>query len=60
MNKRVSSYFNKKKIYSFLDIDFHDFMELVDQGYNNEEIAKELGVSKEQIKNIRDEINKDY
>lgn len=57
MAKRVSSFLNKNKKYNFVDVDFHDFVEMVDRGYNNNEIARELGVSKEQVEKLRREIN---
>lgn len=57
MSKRVNSYLKNKKKYNFIDVDFHDFMELVDEGYKNEEIAMELGVSKEQVERLRGEVN---
>lgn len=58
MAKRVNSYFTGNKKKDLVDIDFHDFMEMVDRGYNNEEIASELGVSKEQVFKLKSELNK--
>ncbi|SHJ76919.1 hypothetical protein SAMN02745883_00421 [Caminicella sporogenes DSM 14501] len=58
MKKRIGSYLSSKN--SFLDIDFHDFIELVENGYDDLEIARELGVPKEQVVKLRNELNKNY
>jgi hypothetical protein len=44
----------------FKDIDFHDFIDMVDSGLQDEEIAKELGVQRNYIEKLKYEIKKDY
>jgi len=56
MTNRVNSYFSKKMGYNFTDIDFHDFMQMIERGYTDEEIATELGISKEQVLKLRREV----
>lgn len=41
------------------DIDFHDFLEMIEEGMTQAEIAKELGVSKRVIEWLSEEIEKD-
>lgn len=57
MTKRVNSFIRAKRKHSFIDVDFHDLVDMVENGYSSEEIARELGVSKEQIEKLRREIN---
>lgn len=60
MKKRVKSYLNNKNNNNFLDIDLHEFIELVSEGYSTIEIAKELGVPKEHVIRLKNELNKNY
>ncbi len=57
MAKRVSTFLKANRKCNFVDIDFHEFVEMIDEGYNNTEIADELGVSTEQVQKLRREIN---
>lgn len=60
MDKRIGDYLNKKNSTRFTEIDFHDFIYMVETGLSNEEIALELGVSKKYIDNLKNEFDKDY
>jgi len=60
MAKKVNNYFDNNNKNNFTDIDCDELMRMVDSGYSTEEIAKALSVSKEQINNLRSEINKYY
>jgi transposase len=41
------------------DIDFHEFYEMMEEGMNRNEIAKELGVSEKVVDLLAEEIEKD-
>lgn len=41
------------------DIDFHDLMNMMNEGMSQNEIARELGVSNKVVEWIRQEIEKD-
>ncbi len=60
MAKRDNFMMGKHQTNNLFDIDFHDFMELVESGYSTNEIARELGVSKREVNILRNEINKEY
>ncbi|WP_432665386.1 hypothetical protein R9X47_03790 [Wukongibacter baidiensis] len=60
MAKKVNNYFNNNNKNNFMDIDCEELMRMVDSGYKTEEIAKALSVSKEQINNLKSEIDKYY
>ncbi|MBS3994393.1 MAG: hypothetical protein KGZ33_01245 [Alkaliphilus sp.] len=60
MDKKIGDYLNKKNSARFTEIDFHDFIYMVETGLSNEEIALELGVSKKYIDNLKNEFDKDY
>ncbi len=60
MKKRKKIFSRETQTNNFLDVDFHEFMELVDHGYNTQEIASELGVSEKEVINLRNEINKEF
>ncbi|WP_176461568.1 hypothetical protein [Anaeromicrobium sediminis] len=56
MNKRKTS---KYKSGNIMDINFHDFMDMVDYGMNDEEIAHELGVTQGDVMKLKNEIHKE-
>ncbi|QZY57046.1 hypothetical protein [Crassaminicella profunda] len=60
MKKRLGSYIAEKNKDKFSEIDFHDFMNMVQSGLNNQEIAKELGVHKSYIEKLKNEMKKDF
>ena len=60
MNKRIGHYISGKNATRFTEIDFHDFIDMVQTGLSNEEIAVELGVNKQYIEKLKDELYKDY
>ena len=60
MSKKICDYIGEKNTKSFSEIDFHDFIDMVDSGLSNEEIAVELGVNKLQIDKLKDELHRDY
>lgn len=41
-------------------IDLHDIDELIEMGLNNEEIARELGISKKHIESLTKDLDKDF
>ena len=43
----------------FNDVDFHDFMNMLESGMPDTEIAKELGVSDKVVEWLKKEIEKD-
>lgn len=42
------------------DVDLHDIHELIEMGLDKEEIAKELGISKEYVKKVIEEYYDDH
>ncbi|MCT4595023.1 MAG: hypothetical protein N4A57_12250 [Anaeromicrobium sp.] len=56
-NKKNKSFrYRSEKI---VDMNFHDFMDMVDYGMNDEEIAYELGVTKGEVMKLKSEIHKE-
>lgn len=60
MTKRVNNYSADKYRKNQFDVNIDEVMELVDEGYGFDEIARELSVSKEQINMLQNQINKYY
>ncbi|TCO79839.1 hypothetical protein [Marinisporobacter balticus] len=60
MKKSVGNYISKRNTDKFSEIDFHDFLDMVQSGLCDEEIANELGVHKGYVEKLKDEIKKDY
>ncbi len=60
MAKRIGEYISNKNLNRFEDIDFHDFVDMVDSGLQDEEIAKELGVQRNYIEKLKYEMKRDY
>lgn len=56
MSKKVNSFIKGNKD-NLLDIDFHDFVEMIERGYKTEEIASELGVTREQVELLKRELD---
>lgn len=51
---------NRRRNRIILDLNLHDFNELLKQGYTDEEISKELGVEKNYVKKLREEVERDW
>jgi len=51
---------NRRRNRIILDLNFHDFNELLKHGYTDEEISKELGVEKNYVKKLREEVERDW
>ncbi len=47
-----------KKKYNKKNVDLHDIHELIEMGLEEEEIAKDFGVSSKYIRKLKNEINK--
>lgn len=60
MGRKIGSYINKKNTNSFAAVDFHDFIDMVQSGLADEEIAKELGINKYYIEKLKNEMKKDF
>lgn len=60
MDKKIGNYISNKNSIRFTEIDFHDFIDMVETGLSNEEIALELGVSRQYIDKLKNEFDKDY
>jgi len=60
MNKKICSYIGEKNTKGFSEIDFHDFIDMVDSGLSNEEIAVELGVNRLQVDKLKNQLHRDY
>ncbi len=60
MNKKIGNYIGEKNSKSLSAVDFHDFIDMVDSGLSDEEIAGELGVSKSSIDKLKYELQRDY
>ncbi|KXG76991.1 helix-turn-helix domain-containing protein [Thermotalea metallivorans] len=60
MAKRIGDYISNRNRERLKDIDFHDFMDMIDSGLNDEEIAKELGVHRQYVEKLKQEMKKDY
>lgn len=60
MKRKIGHYVKKMNQDRFLDVDFHDFVDMVQSGLLDEEIAKELGVNKSYIEKLKNEIKKDF
>lgn len=59
MNKKIGTYIGEKNL-TLSKIDFHDFIDMVDSGLSNEEIALELGVNKNYIDRLKYELHRDF
>ena len=60
MKRKIGAYINKKNTNKFTEINFHDFIEMVQSGMNNEEVANELGVHKSHIEKIKNDMSREY
>ncbi|SHI51770.1 hypothetical protein SAMN02745975_00044 [Geosporobacter subterraneus DSM 17957] len=60
MEKKIGYYLGRKNMSQFTDIDFHDFIDMVQSGLGDEEIAKELGISGNYVRKLKDEITIRY
>ena len=41
-------------------IDLHEINDLIERGFNNDEIAKELGIPQKHVERMLQDIDKDY
>jgi len=60
MNKKIGNYISKRNAARFMEVDFHDFIDMVQTGLSDEEIAVELGVNREYIEKLKNELYRDY
>ncbi|QXM05941.1 helix-turn-helix domain-containing protein [Crassaminicella indica] len=60
MKKKLGNYIMEKNKDKFSEIDFHDFIDMVQSGLSTQEIAKELGVSRSYIERLKNEMKKDF
>lgn len=60
MSKRIGDYISNRNRERLKDIDFHDFIDMIDSGLDDEEIAKELGVHRQYVEKLKQEMKKDY
>ncbi|MEW9121282.1 MAG: hypothetical protein AB2421_01130 [Thermotaleaceae bacterium] len=56
MDKKIGHYLNQRHTNSYTDIDFHDFIDMIQSGLGDEEIAKELGINGSHVKKLRNEM----
>ncbi|MFZ5966030.1 MAG: hypothetical protein ACOYVK_02475 [Bacillota bacterium] len=57
---RKTDYKNGQLKRSSDDIDYYDFMEMLENGLTDLEIADEFGVSQSHIKKMKNQLLKDY
>ncbi len=43
-----------------MDLNLHEFSELLKHGYTEDEISRELGVEKSFVKKLKEEVEKDW
>ncbi|ABR48510.1 hypothetical protein Amet_2356 [Alkaliphilus metalliredigens QYMF] len=60
MKNKIGHLIQEKTVSSLVDLDFHNFIEMTEDGLSDEEMANELGVSRKYIKQLKDEIYRDY
>ncbi|QEK12075.1 helix-turn-helix domain-containing protein [Crassaminicella thermophila] len=60
MKKKIGNYIMRKNIARLTEINFHDFVHMVQAGLCDEEIAEELGVHKSYIEKLKNEMQKDF
>ncbi|MCT4621467.1 MAG: hypothetical protein N4A62_19025 [Marinisporobacter sp.] len=60
MKKKLGRYIAERNANKFSEMDFHDFMNMVESGLNSQEIAKELGVHKSYIEKLKNEMKRDF
>ncbi|MTI55226.1 hypothetical protein [Geosporobacter ferrireducens] len=60
MDKKIGYYLGRKNMNQFADIDFHDFIDMVQSGLADEEIARELGISGNYVKKLKNEMTIRY
>lgn len=58
--KKIGNYIMEKNIDRLAELNFHDFVHMVQSGLCDEEIAKELGVHKSYIERLKNEMQKDF
>jgi orotate phosphoribosyltransferase-like protein len=57
--KGLDRFFKANAAKAMQDINFHDFMEMMEEGMTQSEIAKELGVSRRVVEWLSEELEKD-
>ncbi|MBF8982121.1 hypothetical protein IZY60_01075 [Lutibacter sp. B2] len=60
MKRKIGDYINKKNTNQFTEIDFHDFVEMIQAGMKDEEVANELGIHKSYIEKIKNDMSREY
>ncbi|MTI70964.1 MAG: hypothetical protein FH751_12005 [Firmicutes bacterium] len=59
MKKKLKdSKYNKRKEY--IEVDFHDLMELKEMGLKETEIAREMGIPTSYVNKLMEDMRKDY
>ncbi len=60
MEKKIGFYLGNKNMNQFTDIDFHDFTDMVQSGLADEEIAREIGISENYVRKLKNEMTIRY
>ncbi|SCZ07202.1 hypothetical protein [Alkaliphilus peptidifermentans] len=60
MRKKIGEFIQERNNIAFTDVSFHDLIEMKEAGLTDSEIATELGISKNAVRAISDEINEDF
>ena len=60
MEKKIGFYLGNKNMNQFTDIDFHDFIDMVQSGLADEEIAKEIGINENYVRKLKNEMTIRY
>lgn len=60
MKKYIYDYVAGKKRNRFCDVDFHDFIEMNENGLSKEEMSDELGIPKSYVSKLVNDLRKDY
>ncbi|MTI47780.1 hypothetical protein [Sporosalibacterium faouarense] len=60
MKKNIHDFIAGRRTSRFADVDFHDFIEMNEKGLSNEEISNELGIPKDYVNKLRNDLQKDY
>ncbi|MDK2835589.1 MAG: hypothetical protein PWP21_366 [Thermosediminibacterales bacterium] len=60
MRKSLKEEIEKRNLFKLIDINFHDFIELLHEGLSDEEISRELNINKTFAKELRKEAERDW
>lgn len=60
MARSLKEEMERKNFQKALDIDFHDFYQLIEEGFSDKEISRELNVDEGFVKRLKREVEKDW